>query len=68
MIGGACLDDLGHAPGMLIEIDCIAYIKKKNEREATAPCKEAGGTSKTVDCNAQLTGGLIPSDLGRLRK
>jgi len=33
--------DLGHSPGMLIEIDCIAYsgVKKKKSR---APKKKAG--------------------------
>ena len=32
--------DLGHSPGMLIEIDCIAYaVKKTNKRTAPKPKK-----------------------------
>jgi len=28
--------DLGHAPGMLIEIDCIAYAPRKKSKKVTA--------------------------------
>jgi 2-iminobutanoate/2-iminopropanoate deaminase len=37
--------DLGHAPGMLIEIDCIAYMSGK-KRKAGASKKKAGRTRK----------------------
>jgi 2-iminobutanoate/2-iminopropanoate deaminase len=36
--------DLGHAPGMLIEIDCIAYsAKKKSKRQPRAAKKPVTG-------------------------
>jgi 2-iminobutanoate/2-iminopropanoate deaminase len=31
--------DLGHAPGMLIEIDCIAYIEGKKARRTTSKAR-----------------------------
>jgi len=31
--------DLGHAPGMLIEIDCIAYRRKRATRKSTKKSK-----------------------------
>ena len=31
--------DLGHAPGMLIEIDCIAYCRKRATRKSTKKSK-----------------------------
>jgi 2-iminobutanoate/2-iminopropanoate deaminase len=37
--------DLGHAPGMLIEIDCIAYMEGK-KRKAVASKKKAGQRRK----------------------
>ena len=34
--------DLGHAPGMLIEIDCVAYCPKKTGGGATRGLKKGG--------------------------
>jgi len=33
--------DLGHSPGMLIEIDCIAYLESKKARPASRAKKKA---------------------------
>jgi 2-iminobutanoate/2-iminopropanoate deaminase len=39
--------DLGHTPGMLIEIDCVAYsVKKKRSRPKRALKKKAGRRGK----------------------
>jgi 2-iminobutanoate/2-iminopropanoate deaminase len=39
--------DLGHTPGMLIEIDCVAYsVKKKRSRPVHTSKKKAGRGSK----------------------
>jgi 2-iminobutanoate/2-iminopropanoate deaminase len=39
--------DLGHTPGMLIEIDCIAYrVKKKRSRPKHASKKKVGRRGK----------------------
>ena len=39
--------DLGHTPGMLIEIDCIAYsVKKKRSKPAPKSKKKAGSRRK----------------------
>jgi hypothetical protein len=36
--------DLGHTPGMLIEIDCIAYSREKTSKEQPrAAMKRAAG-------------------------
>src|SRR5215471_11766885 len=32
--------DLGHTPGMLVEIDCIAYLPEKKTRRPSAPIKK----------------------------
>jgi 2-iminobutanoate/2-iminopropanoate deaminase len=32
--------DLGHAPGMLIEIDCIAYVETKTARKSSRAAKK----------------------------
>jgi 2-iminobutanoate/2-iminopropanoate deaminase len=37
--------DLGHTPGMLIEIDCIAY-RAKHERRPTAISKRKSGRGR----------------------
>jgi 2-iminobutanoate/2-iminopropanoate deaminase len=36
--------DLGHTPGMLIEIDCIAYSAKNGRRAIGTPKRKAGRT------------------------
>lgn len=33
--------DLGHSPGMLIEIDCIAYLEAKKSRRSSGAKKKA---------------------------
>jgi len=39
--------DLGHTPGMLIEIDCVAYsVKKKGSKPANTAKKKVGRRSK----------------------
>jgi 2-iminobutanoate/2-iminopropanoate deaminase len=38
--------DLGHAPGMLIEIDCIAYTRKKEKKRRASKRKSAGRKKK----------------------
>lgn len=38
--------NLGHSPGMLIEIDCIAYITGKKKRPQGATKKKKSGTRK----------------------
>jgi 2-iminobutanoate/2-iminopropanoate deaminase len=38
--------DLGHTPGMLIEIDCIAYSIKKPKQAARKPKKKAARRTK----------------------
>ena len=32
--------DLGHTPGMLVEIDCIAYLPARKPRRASRPAKK----------------------------
>ena len=32
--------DLGHTPGMLVEIDCIAYLPSRKSRRPSAPIKK----------------------------
>jgi 2-iminobutanoate/2-iminopropanoate deaminase len=39
--------DLGHTPGMLIEIDCIAYSVKKTRRGPGPRAKKKAGRAKT---------------------
>jgi len=38
--------DLGHAPGMMIEIDCIAYCVKKRSKPMPRSKKKVGGRRK----------------------
>jgi 2-iminobutanoate/2-iminopropanoate deaminase len=38
--------NLGHTPGMLIEIDCIAYVRKKTRPQSARTSKKAGRRSK----------------------
>ena len=39
--------DLGHTPGMLIEIDCVAYsVKKERSRPVNTSKKKVGRGSK----------------------
>jgi 2-iminobutanoate/2-iminopropanoate deaminase len=38
--------DLGHTPGMLIEIDCIAYTAKKTSKKKTRAAKKQSARRK----------------------
>jgi len=38
--------DLGHTPGMLIEIDCIAYTEKKTSKKKTRAAKKQSARRK----------------------
>ena len=38
--------DLGHAPGMLIEVDCIAYLDSKKSRRGSRAAKKKGRSRK----------------------
>jgi 2-iminobutanoate/2-iminopropanoate deaminase len=38
--------NLGHTPGMLIEIDCIAYVQKRRRPQSARTSKKAGRRSK----------------------
>ena len=52
--------DLGHTPGMLIEIDCVAYSVEENTLETGEPVKEESGPRKQV--KASQTNGAAHSD------
>ena len=38
--------DLGHAPGMLVEIDCIAYLGKERSRKKTSKTSRKAGRKR----------------------